>query len=227
MLAYDVLVRNGRESARVSLFDVRRDRCKEDLSAGRLVVEDLLAAARPPGELGVGRPLVRLPAAIMVPRQRYPPAKPRVHQGGPEPGRRLGLPPGGAAGRTLRLCARSFFPAGSRGLNEAWPFSKPARAPGWALSMSQGADGLRRLAFHAPGAEAEAARRRLPGPRTRPAASPRRISGPSPGPTGTTPRSRAGLGRRRRRPGSNPPRCSSSPWPARGSLRPNPGSRPA
>ena len=48
MLAYDVLVRNGRESARVSLFDVRRDpECKEDLSAERPdVVEDLLGRLR-------------------------------------------------------------------------------------------------------------------------------------------------------------------------------------
>jgi hypothetical protein len=48
MLAYDIIVRNGRESARVSLFDVRRDpECKKDLSAGRPdVVEDLLGRLR-------------------------------------------------------------------------------------------------------------------------------------------------------------------------------------
>jgi arylsulfatase A-like enzyme len=48
MLAYDVLVRNGLESARVSLFDVRRDpECKEDLSAERPdIVGDLLGRLR-------------------------------------------------------------------------------------------------------------------------------------------------------------------------------------
>jgi arylsulfatase A-like enzyme len=48
MLAYDILVRSGRESARLSLFDVRRDpECRKDLSAERPdVVEDLLGRLR-------------------------------------------------------------------------------------------------------------------------------------------------------------------------------------
>jgi arylsulfatase A-like enzyme len=48
MLAYDVLVRNGRESARISLFDIRRDpECRKDLSAERPdIVGDLLGRLR-------------------------------------------------------------------------------------------------------------------------------------------------------------------------------------
>jgi arylsulfatase A-like enzyme len=48
MLAYDLLVRNGRESARASLYDVRRDpECRKDLSAERPdVFRDLLNRLR-------------------------------------------------------------------------------------------------------------------------------------------------------------------------------------
>ena len=48
MLAYDILVRSGRESARISLFDVRRDpECRKDMSAERPdVVGDLLGRLR-------------------------------------------------------------------------------------------------------------------------------------------------------------------------------------
>ncbi len=48
MLAYDVLIRNGRESSRISLFDVRRDPgCRTDVAAEHAdVLRDLLAGLR-------------------------------------------------------------------------------------------------------------------------------------------------------------------------------------
>ena len=48
MLAYDVLVRNGRESSRISLFDIRRDPgCRTDVAAGHPdELRDLLARLR-------------------------------------------------------------------------------------------------------------------------------------------------------------------------------------
>jgi len=48
MLAYDVIVRNGRESTRISLFDIRRDPgCRTDVAAGHPdEMRDLLARLR-------------------------------------------------------------------------------------------------------------------------------------------------------------------------------------
>jgi hypothetical protein len=48
MLAYDVLVRDGRERPSVSLFDIRRDPgCKNDVSAGHPdVLGELLGRLR-------------------------------------------------------------------------------------------------------------------------------------------------------------------------------------